>query len=343
MNRLLILLFLIMAVIGDFKAAGKEKTDGNAALSPIVVPDRVYSYDDMMNDLTALKKRYAFILTGGTIGKTVEGREIPAVKFGRGKHHIFVGAAFHAREHITTNYIMYFIDKYAQAYTNGDSIGGYNVQHILDNVSFYIVPMVNPDGVNIVQHGFESSQFKDSLENMLYRNYRKPVHRSWKANARGVDLNRNFDYGWNRKDDIDRPASSGYKGTSPLSEPEVKAIASFTKRIKPEAVVAFHTQGKLLFLSTPDTTAKNIAERLIRHTHYTPQPIDEPYGSFQDFVDHHFNVFYACVELCPYIGPVPYYSDRFFEVWQSAQYVLPIVATELINKDDNNDDNSHQR
>ncbi len=321
-----------MAMTGKINAAeGKNNKD----IAQIVIPDREYSYEDMMSDIDALKKRYAFILTGGIIGKTAEGRDIPAVRLGRGQHHIFVGAAFHAREHITTNYVMYFIDKYARAYSGGDTIGEYNVQHLLDNVAFYIVPMVNPDGVNIVQHGFGSSQFKDSLENMVHRNYRDPVYRSWKANARGVDLNRNFDYGWDRKEDNGLPASSGYNGPSPLSEPEAKAIAAFAERIKPEAVLAFHTQGKQLFLSTPGAKAKAIAKRLIDYTHFEPQPIDEPYGSFQDFVDHHFNVFYACVELCPYIGPIPYHSSKFYEVWKSAEHILPIVATELIDNDNN--------
>lgn len=332
MNRIVIFIFSVMAVIGDLSA----KTGHDGEITPIVKPDRTYSYEDMMSDISALKERYSFILTYNNIGKTVEGRKIPAVRLGRGRHNILVCAAFHAREYITTNYVMYFIDKYAQAYAQNDSIGEYDVQHLLDNVSFYIVPMVNPDGVNIVQNGFESSQFKDSLENMLYRNYRKPVHRSWKANARGVDLNRNFDYGWNRKDDNRTPASSGYNGPSPLSEPEAKAVAYFAKRINPEAVLSFHTQGKQLFLSTPDSTAETIADKLLKSTHFSEEPIDEPYGSFQDFVDHHLNVFYACVELCPYIGPVPYHNEKFYEVWQSAQYILPIVATELINKDNPN-------
>lgn len=331
MNRLGILFVIMAAMLGNLHSAGETNAVG---LRKIVQPDRVYSYDDMASDLDALKACYSFIMRGGSIGKTVEGRNIEAVKLGRGSHKIFVGAAFHAREYITTNYVMYFLDKFARAYANGDSIDGYDVREILDNVTFYVVPMVNPDGVNIVQNGFESSQFKDSLERMHYRNYIEPVHRSWKANARGVDLNRNFDYGWNRKNNSDMPASSGYNGPSPISEPETKALVDFIMRIKPEAVVAFHTQGHTLYMSTPDAVAESIAQKLLDYTHFTKEPIDEPYGSFQDFVDHHLNVFYACVELCPYIGPVPYYEDRFFEEWQRTQNVLPIVANELMHKND---------
>lgn len=301
------------------------------ACDSIVVPQKAYSHERMEADLELLKSRYGVILSGGVIGKSVEGRRIPAVRLGRGRHTILVCGALHAREYITTNYLMYFIEQYARAYTAHDSIGGYDVNRLLDYASFYIVPMVNPDGVNIVQNGFESSANCDSLRNMLYRNYKEPVHRSWKANARGVDLNRNFDYGWESCPTDSMPASSGFKGFAALSEPESRALADFARRISPEAVLAFHTQGKMLYLSTPDVVARRIAERMIASTNFEPQPIDDPYGSFQDFVDYNFNVFYACVELCPYVGPWPYDETLFHEVWQSAEYVLPIVADTLIS------------
>lgn len=323
----------IMAVFSCVCAQGVSEN----AYSAIVVPDRVYSYDRMVDDLEKLKSRYSLIMTGGHIGTSVEGRKIPAVRLGRGSHKILVCAALHAREHITTNYLMYFLEKYAEAYASHKAVGDFDVQRLLDNASFYVVPMVNPDGVNIVQCGMEASAHCDTLRQMCFRNYEEPVHRSWKANANGVDINRNFDFGWENCLTDSLPASSGFKGFRPLSEPESKALADFAKRIKPEAVVAMHTQGEMLYLSTPDDKAKRIADRVIRSTKFAPQPIDEPYGSFQDFVDHHFGVFYACVELCPYIGPRPFDESRFYEIWEPAQYVLPIVADTLIGDDAHSD------
>ena len=168
---------------------------------------------------------------------------------------------------------------------------------------------------------------------MKLKNYEEPAYRSWKANARGVDINRNFDFGWYDSPTDSLPASMSFKGFSPISEPESKALADYAKRIKPEAVLAFHTQGEQFFFSTPDAKACEIATKLVESTGFEPQPIDPPYGSFQDFVNLHFGVFYACVELCPYIGPRPYPEKDFFTVWQPAQYVIPIVATEIINQD----------
>lgn len=299
----------------------------------IVKPNTVYSYEQMCEDLGKLRERYSVILSGGNIGTSVEGRKIPAVKLGRGKHKILVCGTLHAREHICTNYLMYFIEEYAEAYANHASISDFDVNRLLDNVSIYIAPMINPDGVNIVQNGFQASINCDSLLNMRLKNYEEPAHRSWKANARGIDLNRNFDYGWEDCPNDSTPASSGFKGYAPLSEPESKALADFAKRIKPEAVLAFHTQGEMFYLSQPDNLAQRIATRLVAATNFKPQPIDPPYGSFQDFVDYHFHVFYACVELCPYIGPRPYPETGFYDIAKPAGYVIPIVADEIIKSE----------
>ena len=326
-NFISIISVIYMAFAHTFHA--NSQGDYNGIVNPFVT----YSYEKMTFDLNALTQRYPMILTGEKIGYSLERRTIPAVRFGRGQHRILICATLHAREHIATNYIMYFIEQYAEAYASHDSIGGYDVNHLLDNVTLYIVPMVNPDGVNIVQRGFEASCNCDSLRKMKLKNYEEPAHRSWKANARGVDINRNFDFGWYDSPTDSLPASMSFKGFSPISEPESKALADYAKRIKPEAVLAFHTQGEQFFFSTPDAKACEIATKLVESTGFEPQPIDPPYGSFQDFVNLHFGVFYACVELCPYIGPRPYPEKDFFTVWQPAQYVIPIVATEIINQD----------
>ena len=321
MKEWLLILLLLMGMCED-----------SWAMEPkgVVEPDSVYSYADMMRDLRQLAGRYGTVIDVATAGYSVEGRVIPVVKLGTGPHKVFVGASFHAREYITTNFIMYFIERYAAAYCEGSAVGGFDARRILDGVTFHIFPMINPDGVEVVQRGFPASAHAGELMAMWPRDCGFPVHRSWKANARGVDINRNFDYGWGRKQDHGVPASSGYNGPRPLSEPEAIAVARYTTEMQPEAVVALHTQGQVLYMSTPDAAAERMAERIARHTGFEPQPIEEPYGSFQDFVDHHFGVFYACVELCPYIGPRPYDESLFPEVWESAQFVLPIVADELI-------------
>lgn len=245
-----------------------------------------------------------------------------------------VCASIHARECITTNYIMHFIELYAKAYAANEAVGEFDARQTLNRASFHIVPMVNPDGVEIVQRGFEASKLTDELRAMRRRDCAEPAHRSWKANSRGVDINRNFDYGWGRKVECSVPASSGYPGPAPLSEPETRALAAYAESVGPDAVVALHTQGEALYMSTPDTRAAKIAEKIACGTGFAVEAAEEPYGSFQDFVDHHFGVFYACVELCPYVGPWPFDEGEFWSVWRSAESVLPIVASGLTEEGD---------
>lgn len=316
---------LLIICISMSGAKGMEGFSGQGVFAPL---DTVYSYVDMRSDLCELAARYCDIVSVETIGSSVLGRDIYALVLGRGEHRVLVGASFHAREYITTNYVMRFVEEYASAYAEDSIVDGVDARQMLDNVSFCIIPMINPDGVEIVQKGYDGIGDVDIVAKVVAGS-RDITHKSWKANARGVDINRNFDYGWGRKHEAGFPSPSGYAGPYAISEPETLAIATYAKRVSPEAVVAFHTQGQVLYLSTPDTIAERMADRVCEHTGFSIEPIEEPYGSFQDYVDHYFNVFYACVELCPYIGPYPYPENEFEQVWESAKFVLPIVAEEL--------------
>lgn len=306
-------------------AKGIEGISGQGIFVPL---DTVYSYADMRGDLCELAARYSDIVSVETIGSSVMGRDIYAIVLGRGSHRVLVGASYHAREYITTNFVMRFVEEYALAYAEGATVDGVDARQMLGSVSFYIIPMINPDGVEIVQKGYDAVGGVDVVARVVAGS-RDINHRSWKANARGVDINRNFDYGWGRKHEAGFPSPGGYAGPYALSEPEAVAVATYSTRVHPEAVVAFHTQGQALYLSTPDTIAERMADRVCEHTGFSVEPIEEPYGSFQDYVDHNFNVFYACVELCPYIGQFPYPEGEFESVWESAKFVLPIVAEEL--------------
>ena len=307
------------------EAKGIEGISRRGVFMPL---DTVYSYADMRVDLCELAARYSDLVSVETIGSSVLGRDIYALVVGRGSHRVLIGASFHAREHITTNYVMRFVESYTSAYAEGTTVDGVDARMMLDNVSFYIIPMINPDGVEIVQKGYEGVGGVDVVAKVM-AGCNDETHKSWKANARGVDINRNFDYGWGRKHEAGIPSPSGYAGSLPMSEPETLAVATYACRVRPEAVVAFHTQGETLYLSTPDSIAERMAERLCEHTGFSVEPAEEPYGSFQDYIDHNFRVFYACVELCPYIGPIPYPESEFETVWESAKFVLPIVAEEL--------------
>ncbi len=152
-----------------------------------------YTYGIMRNDIERLFRRYNF-LAKGRIGYSVLGKEIPYIKIGRGEREVLYTAAFHANEWITSVLIMKFIEDFCIAYEANSDIYGYNARQIFDMTSIYLVPMVNPDGVDLLTGAVP----RDSD---IYRNFQSlannypqiPFPLGWKANFNGVDL-KNFQH-----------------------------------------------------------------------------------------------------------------------------------------------------
>ena len=154
----------------------------------VVTTNVSYTYNLFMMNLSALKKIYPFI-TLGSIGNSVMGKAIPYAKIGNGSKEVFYSAAIHANEWITAPLLMKFLENLALAYTNNSSIYNFNARELLNQVSIYLVPMANPDGVDLVTGALkESSSYYQSAKQISenYSNIKFPT--GWKANINGVDL-----------------------------------------------------------------------------------------------------------------------------------------------------------
>lgn len=154
----------------------------------VVTTNVSYTYNLFMMNLSALKKIYPFI-TLGSIGNSVMGKAIPYAKIGNGSKEVFYSAAIHANEWITAPLFMKFLENLALAYTNNSSIYNFNARELLNQVSIYLVPMANPDGVDLVTGALkESSSYYQSAKQISenYPNIEFPT--GWKANINGVDL-----------------------------------------------------------------------------------------------------------------------------------------------------------
>lgn len=216
--------------------------------SGIIQVQNGYDHKKMVEDLTKLQQAYPD-LEVRNIGKSVLGRSIPVVKLGTGPKKIHYNGSFHANEWITTLLLMVFMEKCLKAQQDNESTDGFNVTKLLQDHTLWIAPMINPDGVDLVQNGF-SADNNPYYREVIQANKGSTNFRNWKANIRGVDLNDQFPAHWDReycRRETSGPAPLNYPGPSPLSEPEAKAIAEFTVEQEFDLVIAFHTQGEEIY------------------------------------------------------------------------------------------------
>ena len=224
---------------------------GQMILVPIRITWRLvngkqpYDYGTLTNDLQRLLAVYPFIETP-SIGQSVLGNDIREVVIGRGSKQIHYNGSFHANEWITTPIIMTFLNDYLLSLINQHTIRGLITSPLYEQTTLSVVPMVNPDGVNLVIQGTTEEPW---LSRVTEWNNGSTDFSGWKANIRGVDLNDQFPANWDaeRERNPKSPGPRDYGGESPLSEPEAIAMADLTRRRDFSRVLAFHTQGEVIY------------------------------------------------------------------------------------------------
>ncbi|CCQ96175.1 hypothetical protein CULT_380033 [[Clostridium] ultunense Esp] len=209
----------------------------------------VYSLDEAMQEMDDLSWDFPRSLRIEEIGHSVKGYPIFCIILGRGRDHIQISGTHHAREWITTWLILRMIREYASALEEKKALMGYDLSSLLTAFSLHFIPVVNPDGYLLATEGWEKA-------GLSYEAYRRMADVSgiddrywlWKANLRGVDLNRQYDMNWERiRNSPNYPAAMNYKGREPYSEPEVEAMLRRTTEVLPLAVLAYHTAGEEIY------------------------------------------------------------------------------------------------
>lgn len=300
----------------------------------IVNTNEVYSYEVLNKDLQELAAAYPELVTYTSIGKTPYGREIWAVKLGRGTIPVMFTGSIHAREWISTMLIMKAVETYANYYTNGLNFEGYNLQDILNNVCIWFVPMVNPDGVTLQQFGL--SYFPQEVhKQLLSMNGGKTDFKRWKANAQGIDINQQFPADWPNKDTkVYKPWYWNYKGTKPLEAPEAIAIAEFAEQLQPEILVNYHSSGNIIYWHSLYTSYENLqatrrlASQVAAITKYGLVPASTKLGAagFQDYFLAHYNRPALTIELNSYVGETNVPIKNFPQIWEKNKTIFAYIA-----------------
>lgn len=241
------------------------------------------------------------ILNMGCLGTSILGKDIPIITLGddSAKKSVLYVSTHHATENITTSVLVSFIEDYLSAYENMNQMCGINVRYLFKMRKIYIVPMLNPDGVEYRLNGInEDNPIKDRI--IAYNG--NEDFSKWNANARGVDLNHNYnasfeDYKIYERANGITPGKTKYSGEYPESEPETSALCNLIRIIGSElkGIITLHTQGEEIYYKSNGKTVPN-TDIISRHvSRLTGYPLCETegsacYGGLTDYAINDLNI-----------------------------------------------------
>lgn len=303
---------------------------------PKIIPTNIkYSNEIMQLNIGSLKTRYPFLEIGNT-GTSVLGKSLPFVRIGYGKRIVFYNASHHANEWITTPVMMKFIDDFCYALVNDQTIKDFDINKIFNETSIYIIPMVNPDGVDLVTGALpKNSEAYNYAVSISRENI--PFPSGWKANIKGVDLNLNYPARWEEAKKIKyaqgytSPAPRDFVGPYPFSEPESRAVGQFTKNLNPELTLSYHAQGEIIywkFLDYNPPMSYEIALEFSRQSGYTVEetPYASGFAGYKDWFIQEYNRPGYTIEVGKGISPLP--LSQFDQIYSDNIGIL-LAAAEL--------------
>ena len=286
--------------------------------------------------IQALTRAYPFcrseVLTQSAFGKPVR-----TLVIGEGPRRVLYTAAHHANEWITTPVILKFVEEFAEAIQNGGSVGGMDARDLARSVTIYTVPMVNPDGVDLVTGALQPGQLPYETAAELSRSFPNiPFPDGWKANLLGVDLNLQYPAGWLQAREIkfsqgyDHPGPRDYVGRAPLNQLESRALADYTEQIDPELVLAYHTQGKVIYWQFEDVFvpgAKELGQKMADLSGYALEdtPYESAFAGYKDWFIKYFGRPGYTIEVGEGINPLP--LSQFDEIYRDNLPILLTAAT----------------
>lgn len=220
-------------------------------------------FKDLNNIVKKIENQANFRLI---IGKSVKNKPIFAFHFGKfEKPQILLTSSTHAREYVSTA-------------VGFEMIKAYN----FDEFGIWFVPVVNPDGVEIV---LEDNQ------------------KMFKANANLVDINVNFDANWGKgKSNLFHPHHENYIGPYPESEIETLSLTNFTKRLRPRLVLNLHTKGEVIYFGDflkgkNKGKDRQLAAMISQNFGFFPIKTSGSFGGFSDWCEMKQNIPALTIEL----------------------------------------------
>ncbi|MCX4326624.1 MAG: M14 family zinc carboxypeptidase [Lachnospiraceae bacterium] len=321
----------------------KVKIYGSNTYIRVMLKDEIntdlqnYSYKELCSDIEALSGLYGSHFHYNIIGQSEDGRNIYDIVIGNqyAAQSVLVVAQLHAREYMTSQLCMKQIEYYLQNYN--EELDGVKVSDVLNKVAIHYVPMANPDGAAISQFGFTAINNK-SLRKKLLKMPGADNPSLWKANARGVDLNKNYPYEYVAGQGT--RGSEGYTGPKRCSESETQAIMALVNRLKNNTTVKgqinYHATGSIVF-GDYEGPLKEIIDKMYTLacdiTGYTSAASyngdSKSVGNLREFVMYKKNLPSITLEIGK--SPCPLPKSEFKDVWKRNKNLVLKETEMLIN------------
>ena len=285
--------------------------------------------------IRALGETYDFV-RWEVLTYTAFQRPVDALVIGNGPRRVLFTAAHHANEWLTGYILLQFCQDLAQAILEGGSLMGISARALQEAVTIYMVPMVDPDGVDLVTGAIGPGQQQYTYAQRIAQDYPAiPFPDGWKANLLGVDLNLNYPARWLQAREIKfrqgfiSPAPRDYVGRAPLDQAETQALAGYTEVVDPALVLAFHSQGKEIywqFGGIPVEGARELGEIFARLSGYTltDPPENSANAGYKDWFIQEFRRPGYTIEVGRGVNPLP--VSQFPEIYRDNLGILLAAA-----------------
>lgn len=307
---------------------------------PIVNTDMPITSKSCEQMLRQIAKDYPFTRLR-QVGATDFQRPIWMLTIGTGKRKVLFTAAHHANEWITALILLKYAEDLAQAIQSEGILFGQRAKELAEAVTIHLIPMVNPDGVDLVTGAIPPGSAQYEMAKTLAGNYPAiPFPDGWKANLLGVDLNLNYPAGWLQAREIKfsqgftKPGPRDYVGRSPLDQMETQSLAELTEELDPDLVLAYHSQGKEIYWKFKDyfvPGAEELGQVMARVSGYTlaDTPYESAFAGYKDWFLQNFRRPGYTVEVGVGENPLP--LSQFPEIYRDNVPLLNISAIGLNN------------
>lgn len=283
-----------------------------------------FDYQKLTQAVAELPEEYARVFT---FGRSVLGKNLLCVAIGEGERKIFLNGAHHALEWITATLLASWCADYTEAIKNGGKIGCTDALSLCRQVTFFVAPMINPDGVDIVVNGLlpDNPRYGAVLAMLNGEN----PSEVWQANINGVDLNHNYDalfYEYAslaRNEGYGSPGPRRYPGAFPFDQPETAAVRELVLAEEFPFAAAFHTQGEVIYWSFNGRGFEREGASLALSSGYALDTAEgiSSYSGFKDWYLEKFDLPAFTVEAGKGQNPLPF--EQFEQIKNDC---YPLIA-----------------